>query len=157
MGTRDAKSLWEICSILSIPPSFQNQQAPQLPNPNPQLSLPFPQQQPSQQNTNPQLMLPYQQKTNQLPAQPLPNPNNKNPQNTYMVEGKQFPTYMIVPVNDVQLRSGRVFEKPSIDIQEQDTAEEDSLQVNKGSEEESLQNSKNSKRKRKANIHNSYS
>ena len=107
------------------PPSFQNQQAPQLPNPNPQLSLPFPQQQPSQQNTNPQLMLPYQQKTNQLPAQPLPNPNNKNPQNTYMVEGQQFPTYMIVPLNDVQLRSGRVLEKPSIDIQEQDTSEED--------------------------------
>ena len=85
-------------------------------------------------------MLPYQQKTNQLPAQPLPNPNNKNPQNTYMVEGQQFPTYMIVPLNDVQLRSRRVLEKPSIDVQEQDTSEEDSLKANKGSEEASLQN-----------------
>jgi len=68
----------------------------------------------------------------------LPNPNNKNPQNAYMVERQQFPTYMIVPLNDVQLRSGRVFEKPSIDVQEQDTSEEDSLKANKGSEEASL-------------------
>ena len=45
---------------------------------------------------------------------------------------------MIVPLNDVQLRSGRVFEKPSIDVQEQDTSEEDSLKANKGSEEASL-------------------
>jgi len=49
----------------------------------------------------------------------LPNPNNKNPQNAYMVEGQQFPTYMIVPLNDVQLRSGRVLDKPSIDAQKQ--------------------------------------
>lgn len=97
------------------PPSFQNQQAPQLPNQNPQLSLPFPQHQLPQQNS--QLLLPFQQKTNQLPAQPLPNPNNKNPQNAYMVDGQQFPTYIIVPLNDVQLRSGRVLEKPFIDAQ----------------------------------------
>ena len=57
-----------------------------------------------------------------------------------MVEGQQFPTYMIVPLNDVQLRSGRVLEKPSIDVQEQDTSEEDSVKANKGSEESSLQN-----------------
>jgi len=130
------------------PPSFQ--QTPQLPNQSPQLSLPFPQQQPPQQNPNPQLMLPFQQKTNQLPSQPLPNPNNKNPQNTYMIEGQQFPTYMIVPLNDVQLRSGRVLEKPSIDVQEQDTSKEDSLKVNKGSEEASLQNSNTQKEKEKS-------
>ena len=47
---------------------------------------------------------------------------------------------MIVPLNDVQLRSGRVLEKPSIDVQEQDTSKEDSLKVNNGSEEASLQN-----------------
>eukprot|EP00253_Pinus_taeda_P034750 PITA_34750 len=89
------------------PPSFQNQQVPQFPNQNPQLSLPFPQQQqPSQHNSNSQLLL--QQKSNQLPSQPLPNPNNKNPQNAFMMEGLQFqfPAYMIVPLNDVQLRSG---------------------------------------------------
>ena len=52
-----------------------------------------------------------------------------------MVEGQQFSTYMIVPLdlNDVQLRSGRVLgkEKLSIDIQEQDAFEEASLKVNK--------------------------
>ena len=51
-----------------------------------------------------------------------------------MVEGQQFPTYMIVPLdlNDVQLRSARILEKerPSIVIQEQDNSEEDSLQPN---------------------------
>jgi hypothetical protein len=48
-----------------------------------------------------------------------------------MVEGQQFPTYMITPLdlNDVQLRSGRILEKekPSVVIQEQDNSEEDSL------------------------------
>lgn len=57
-----------------------------------------------------------------------------------MVEKQKFPTYMIVPLNDVQLRSGGVLEKPSIDVQKQDTSEEDSLKANKGSEEVSLQN-----------------
>ena len=57
-----------------------------------------------------------------------------------MIEGQKFPTYMIVPLNDVKLISGRVLEKPSIDVQEQGTSEEDSLKVNKGSEEASLQN-----------------
>ena len=66
-----------------------------------------------------------------------------------MIEGQQFPTYMIVPLNDVQLRSGRVLEKPSIDVQEQDTSKEDSLEANKGSEEASLQNSNIQKEKEK--------
>eukprot|EP00253_Pinus_taeda_P007789 PITA_07789 len=142
------------------PPYFQGypipqnqQQNPQLPNQSPQLSLPFPQQQSSQQNQNPQLLLPFQQKPNQLPAQPLPNPNNKNPQNAYMLEGQQFPTYMIVPLNlnDVQLRSGRILEreKTSIDVQKQDVSEEDSLKVNKSFEEASLQNPTIQKEKRK--------
>ena len=56
-----------------------------------------------------------------------------------MIEGQQFPTYMIVPLNDVQLRSGRVLEKPSIDAQKKSISEEDSLEANKGSEA-SLQN-----------------
>ena len=68
-----------------------------------------------------------------------------------MVEGQQFPTYMIVPLNDVQLRSGRILEKekPSIDVQEQDASEEDSLKFIKGSEEESLQNPIIQKEKKK--------
>jgi len=58
---------------------------------------------------------------------------------------------MIVPLNDVQLRSGRILEKekPSIDVQEQDASEEDSLKVNKGSEEASLQNTIIQKEKQK--------
>jgi len=78
----------------------------------------------------------------------LPNPNNKNPQNAYMVEGQQFPTYMIVPLNDVQLRSGRILDKPSIDAQKRDIFEEDSLEANKGSEA-SLQNPNTQKEKEK--------
>eukprot|EP00253_Pinus_taeda_P007704 PITA_07704 len=66
-----------------------------------------------------------------------------------MVEGQQFPTYMIVPLNDVQLRSSRVLEKTSINVQEQDTSKEDSLKVNKGSEEASLQNQNIQKEKEK--------
>ena len=60
-----------------------------------------------------------------------------------MVEGQQFPTYMItLNLNDVQLRSGRILEKerPSVVIQEQDNSEEDSLQPNKSFEGTSLQN-----------------
>ena len=48
-----------------------------------------------------------------------------------MVEGQQFPTYMITPldINDVQLRFGRILEKerPFVVIQEQDNSEEDYL------------------------------
>eukprot|EP00253_Pinus_taeda_P007596 PITA_07596 len=131
------------------PPSFQNQQVPQFPNQNPQLSLPFPQQQQSsQKNSNSQLLL--QQKSNQLPSQPFPNPNNKNPQNDFMMEGlqTQFPTYMIAPLNDVQLRSSRVLDKPSIDVQKQIISEEDSLVANKGYEA-SLQNPSTQKGKEK--------
>ena len=54
-----------------------------------------------------------------------------------MIEGQQFPTYLITPLDlsDVQLRSGRILEKrkPSVIIQEQDNSEEDSLRVNKKS------------------------
>jgi len=70
-----------------------------------------------------------------------------------MVEGQRFPTYMIVPLdlNDVQLRSGRILEKekPSIDVQEQDASEEDSLKFNIIFEEASLQNPTIQKEKQK--------
>ena len=100
---------------------------------------------------NPQLSLLFPQRPNQLPAQPLPNPNNKNPQNAYIVEGKQFPTYMITPLDlkDVQLRYGRILEKkkPFVVIKEQDNSEEDSLQPNKSFEGTSLQNQNNENEK----------
>ena len=56
-----------------------------------------------------------------------------------MIEGQQFPTYLVTPLdlNDVQLRSGRILKrkKPSVVIQEQNNSEEDYLQVNKIFEE----------------------
>eukprot|EP00253_Pinus_taeda_P008478 PITA_08478 len=55
---------------------------------------------------------------------------------------------MIVPLNDVQLRSGRVLEKPSIDAKKKSISEEDSLEANKGSEA-SLQNPNTQKEKEK--------
>ena len=55
---------------------------------------------------------------------------------------------MIVPLNDVQLISGRVLDKPSIDAQKQIISEEDSLEDNKGSEA-SLQNPSTQKEKEK--------
>jgi len=73
-----------------------------------------------------------------------------------MVEGQQFPTYMIAPLdlNDFQLRSGRILEKekPSIDIQEQDASKEDSLKANKSFEGTSLQNQNIQKEKQKESI-----
>jgi len=70
-----------------------------------------------------------------------------------MVEGQQFPTYMITPLdlNDVQLRSRRILEKeiPSIGVQEHDSSEEDSLKVNITFEGTSLQNQNIEKKKQK--------
>ena len=69
-----------------------------------------------------------------------------------MVEGQQFPTYMIVPLNDVQLRSDSVLDKPSIDTQKQSISEEESLKANKGSEA-SLQNPSTQEEKVKESTH----
>ena len=50
-------------------------------------------------------------------AQPLPNPNNKNSQQVYNIQGKNFQTYIITPLDlNVQPRSGRVLEKNSSSI-----------------------------------------
>ena len=61
-----------------------------------------------------------------------------------MIEGQQFSTYMITPLdlNDVQLRFGRILEKerPSVVFQEHDSSEEDSLKDDKIFEGTSLQN-----------------
>ena len=70
-----------------------------------------------------------------------------------MVEGQQFPTYMITPLdfNDVHLRSGRILEKerPFVVIREQDNCEEDSLEPNKSFEGTSLQNQNTENEKQK--------
>jgi len=65
---------------------------------------------------------PFPQKSNQLPPQPPPNPNNKAPQQlVYNVKGQNFQVCMITPLglNDVKLRSGRVFlnKSPPVVIQ----------------------------------------
>jgi len=80
-----------------------------------------PAQQTQPHNLNPQLSFPFPQRPNQLPTQPLPNPNNnKNSQLVYNIKGQNFQTYMITPLdlNNVQLRSGRILEKnfPSVVI-----------------------------------------
>jgi hypothetical protein len=82
---------------------------------------PIPQQQPLQyQNaSSPKLTL--------LPSQPVPNPNNKPPQPLHNVEIQAFSTYFItpVPVQEIQLRSGKVMERqrPSVVIQEEEEEE----------------------------------
>jgi hypothetical protein len=48
-----------------------------------------------------------------LPAQPMPNPNNKPPQPRNNVEMQAFPTYVItlVPLQEIQLRSGKFIDR----------------------------------------------
>ena len=62
-----------------------------------------------------------------LPAQPVPNPNNKPPQSLHNVEMQAFPTYVITlaPLQEIQLRSRKVLERkrPSIVIQEEEEEE----------------------------------
>jgi len=53
---------------------------------------------------------------------------------------------MIVPLNEVQLISGKVLDKPSTSAQNQNILEEESLEANKGSEA-SFQNSEKQKEK----------
>jgi len=50
------------------------------------------------------------------------------------MEGQPLPTYMVVPLNEVQLRSGKILDQPSTSVQPPSISEEESLRVNKGSE-----------------------
>ena len=66
-----------------------------------------------------------------LPAQPIPNPNNKTTQALNSIELQTLPSYLIstVPIHEIQLRSGRVVNnkpKSSFNIQEPNKEEEDS-------------------------------
>jgi len=72
---------------------------------------------------NPPLSLQFPQRPNKLLAQPLPNPNNNNnSQLVYNMEGQNFQTYRITPLdlNNFQLQYGRILENksPSVVIQE---------------------------------------
>ena len=59
-----------------------------------------------------------------LPAQPVLNPNNKPPQPLFNVEMQALPTYVItyVPLQEIQLRSGKVLDRqrPLVVIQEEE-------------------------------------
>jgi len=84
--------------------------------------MPFPQQNPSL--TQPQqLQLPSNQpRPTQLLAQPVANPSNKMERPAYNVEEvTYFPTYFILPIQDVHLRSGKVLHKDSPSIIEEQT------------------------------------
>lgn len=81
----------------------------------PQYYPPQPNQAHQFQNQNKKLSLPFPQKSNQLHTQLISNPNNKNQQAVYNVEGQIFQACMITPlgINDVQLISSLVFQKKS--------------------------------------------
>jgi hypothetical protein len=81
--------------------------------------------------TQPQILQPQQSqflsnqlspRPTQLPAHPIPNPNNKVAQLAYNVELHNFPTYMITPfdLNDIHLTLGKLIRQDSpIIIEEQ--------------------------------------
>ena len=48
-----------------------------------------------------------------LPAQPIPNPNNRAPQPIKNIEVPHSQTFSInvIPIHDIQLRAGRTFKK----------------------------------------------
>ena len=70
-----------------------------------------------------QLQLPTNQpppRPTQLPAQPVSNPSNKLDRLAYHVEeATYYPTYSILPIQDVHLRSGKVLQKDSPPIIEE--------------------------------------
>ena len=79
------------------------------------------------QNTNPP-------QPTLLPAQPIPNPNNKPSQALNNFDLQNLPSYVIltVPVHEIQLRSGRVVNdrpKSSVMIHEENEEEEDPNEV----------------------------
>jgi hypothetical protein len=59
-----------------------------------------------------------------IPAQPIPNPNNRPTKPVQNIEVQTFPIYVITPAsfNGIELRSGRVVNKPdpTVVIQEEE-------------------------------------
>ena len=72
--------------------------------------------------------------------QQLPNPNNKNQQDVYNVEGQNFQACMITPlgINDVQLISGRVFQNKSPTIIIQESKEDEIQEKDESIDQESI-------------------
>ena len=75
-----------------------------------------------------------------LPAQPIPNPNNKPSQPLHNPEIQMAPTYVIhlAPIQEIQLRSGKTLNKtpPTVIIQEESREEKTENEI---SEEEEVQ------------------
>jgi hypothetical protein len=99
-----------------FPPNIQQLFPGFVPPPLP----PIPQQPQQYQNTS-------SPRPTLLPAQPVPNPNNKPTQPLHNVELQTFPTYVIslVPLHEIQLRSGKVLDRqrPSVVIREEEEDE----------------------------------
>ena len=80
----------------------------------------------------PQLQLPSNQqppRPTQIPAQPVPNPNNKAERPAYNVD--EGPSYPTLPLQNVNLRSGRVLHKesPTTDKQEENEENENETPI----------------------------
>ena len=88
-----------------------------------QQPMPYPSQNPPMLTQLQQLQLPTNQKPprpTQLPAQLVANSRNKVDRPTYHVEeATYYPTYSILPVQDLHLRSGKVLQKNSPPIIEE--------------------------------------
>ena len=91
-------------------PSFNSQ-----PNPSPQLTQPQ------------QFHLPSNQpppRPTQLPAQPVPNPNNRVEKLMYNINAGTTVSYSILLVQNIHLRSGKFLEKASLIIIKEQTEKE---------------------------------
>jgi hypothetical protein len=129
---------WKGPSYGSIPAyTYRTPPQPSHPMPSPQQysQQPYPEQvsyptQPQTKLTAPpqQLQLPSTQpmRPTQFPFQPIPNPNNKVAQPVFNTELEPFPTYLVTPVDlqGIQLRSGKVLNKNSPTIIEEELEEE---------------------------------
>jgi hypothetical protein len=83
-----------------------------------------------------------------IPAQPIPNPNNRPTQSIQNIEAQTFPTHVITPTpfNGIELRSGRIVNKtnPTMVIQEEQehnyTNQEEQIYVQTIKREEQMNN-----------------
>ena len=117
-------------------PSFQQpNMVPQLGPPPQQLQLPSNQPPP---------------RPTQLPAQPIPNPNNKTDRPMYNVDDGMALPYSILPLQNINLRSGKTLQKESPVILEEQTENEKTPK--KLNTEKSQSRKSKSKRKNISNI-----
>jgi hypothetical protein len=121
-------------------------QYPQYPSPIPQSYPPMQTQVSLSQPTIPPLPQltanPNPPRPMQLPAQPIPNPNNLSNSPAFNVELPTFPTYLVtpVPLQDIHLRSGKVL-KPkysTVVIEEEMEEEETPDQTNNDDQPEEV-------------------